>query len=406
MNTQLGLLSFTKAFLSKAIFSVGLCTVGYFTVSQWEARKEPSAGTAAAIRSQEESQSLASGLNSPDSIGAGAPSQFQVISHSVPAVTPVESPSVTDSSNANTSEVASAQPSASPNASETPADAAASGEAVVQAYDQGVLPIAQPFSIWPPSEESAQVTPPQTNDSQNSGVWTPPGPQQGGMPARPSAGGGRVGGGVFVGVDPNQSATSNLTEQDTRTLFATVVRASVQAQQIPVTGKNSDGSDLAAPNNTVSSNRWNWNMGLKPEVNFVIRPSGSQSAPVLMDVQLQILTHNEGVEYPLSLQLRPQNSQAQSEVRDGKAVRVMTFQFAEQNVSVNGTSESLKNIQLQLVYDLSTGAPQLNEGSLSWVRNQVKISSLAWDPSRVPASDNTWFVADQVPLSIRLEKSK
>jgi hypothetical protein len=56
--------------------------------------------------------------------------------------------------------------------------------------------------------------------------------------------------------------------------------------------------------------------------------------------------------------------------------------------------------------EVTNGQPKMLEGNLSFSRSQVKTDSTAWDPGRDPASVTEWVIADQLPFSMKLEKSQ
>jgi len=205
------------------------------------------------------------------------------------------------------------------------------------------------------------------------------------------------------------AASSVLTSQDLATLTSAPVQAAFQDQQNQVNGymcgSNDQSSCTYQSNVPVHSLRWDTNDGLEKNVNFAVQAS-SGSTPVQFNVSFKVqdrLLNDQLVTF----NAQPNQVSIHSETRDSKNYRV--YQFKMPDAVVQG-DDQLSQMQATLVYEVTeSGMEMTADSNFSFSRAQVKTNSDAWDPSQ-PQEDSSqnelYFIADELPYSMTLQKSQ
>ncbi len=392
----------------KAVFTVGLCTSAYWSLVKTHQSLFGGVPAAAPAVSSSDAMVLSGSgkLVHDRSLGGGQAADVKNAEVEASAALAPTAPVEVIAAATATSEV-TPTPAEDPNAT---VQGQAQGQAQTEesAHPYAISPPIYPVPVFPQdgannSGQSGNAnrdgTAARSDLTADAGMLG--GPMQGGMPAASPSGPIRGAIDISQNGGPSVEFKSNLTSTDVQWLLSSPLKATVPQTLYSVTGKNQDGSDLPAETK-VSSTRWSFREGIKSEASFVVRPS-SGVAPVVFDVQLKLLTSNQGVEQPIQMTLRPFESIAKSEVINGRPMRVFSFKIND--VSLGYENESAGYIQAQLSYEIQNGSYQFVGGSFGFIRKQVKISTQAWDPARQPASNDPWIVVDQLPLTIQLEKS-
>lgn len=411
MNHETGALSLLKSFLTKACFTVGLCTSAYWSVAKIHQSFSPSQPESArkeegqTLRDKVESLNRDQNLGTLPSMAQAKPRRVRRILRDaapVKIVEPAQSPAVAESV------VQAAAESPSP----SPADAQVQG----QEANNGEIPAAEPFYPNPYAyhqqmvemvrEEMARENAAKSGSGAgpNSPAENTLGQPAGGQLIKPTTGGGQVYGGINLGAGGNTiEVKSNLSQQDIQWLLSSSFKASVPSQQIQVAARKADGS--AAPNTQVWTSRWDLDEGVKPEASFAIR-SSSGGYPVQFEFTIN-LESNNGTPMPVQFSMKPTTSVAKNDAQNGHPVRVYTFTASEVTFRANtSNSEALKGLSVQLTYDISNGTAVLTGGSFAFQRAAVKTDATQWEIGRAIASTNDQLIVDQFPFSMKLEKSQ
>jgi len=214
------------------------------------------------------------------------------------------------------------------------------------------------------------------------------------------------GGSIVSGVSTGSSV---LTSQDLATLTSAPVQAAFQDQQNQVNGymcgSNDQSSCTYQSGVSVHSLRWDTTDGLEKNVNFAVQAS-SGSTPVQFNVSFKVqdrLLNDQLVTF----NAQPNQVSVHSETRDSKSYKV--YQFKMPDTQVQG-DDQLSQMQATLVYEVTEDGMEMTaDSNFSFSRSQVKTNSETWDPSQ-PQEDSSqnelYFIADELPYSMTLQKSQ
>jgi hypothetical protein len=283
------------------------------------------------------------------------------------------------------------------------------------------LPIAQPFMMpnGQPYPEAMMAAQPQAQTSSDSNSNTPTGMPAGfnsyaagntgsgyGNGNSGSNSGSGYGGTNYTNNGTATSTTSALTQDDLNTLTAPV-QAAFQDQQNHVSGyacaDTSHSSCTYQSDVAVHSLRWGREEGLEQNVNFAVK-AGSGATPVQFDVSFKIqdrLLNDQTV----ALTAQPSQVLVHSESRDSKTYRVYEFKMPDTTVR---SDDQLTDMQATLVYEVTpTGMVMSPDSKFTFSRDQVTTNAANWDPStqQAPIQNELYFVADELPYSMSLQKS-
>jgi hypothetical protein len=203
------------------------------------------------------------------------------------------------------------------------------------------------------------------------------------------------------------SDTSILSTQDLVTLTSPM-QAKFADQQLSVNGmvcaETVRASCVHQNDVSVHSLRWGTEEGLESAVTFAVK-AASGSIPVQFDVKFKIQDYALN-EQSVSIVTKPSEILVHTESRDSKVYKIYEFKLPDTTVR---SDDALTQIQAVIVYEVTPqGMVMTQDSKFSFARATVKTLNSNWSPSepnRAPAQNEIYFVADELPYSINLQKS-